>query len=1544
MAATQPTKDTFCVTSGGLLYEAKAASCSRVSVTANTFYYFKKDAAAEKVFTKEIGEESDEHVIYKGESGNKVSQVTGPVNVFDTSSKTLLACAESTNICSVTVEEGSYYIASKKRIVRCDGEACEEENKVGVYVIGEVIYKCTGTGTNLTCEDKKTSTCTSSSDVGKLILDSSGSEYYKFCKSATNNWVSLLVVESSKEDNGYRKLEAADAAALGFDSSKPVLVKVDGIAKYAVKVETKIGYYVNADQTDLTNGLIYCSADADVSKCNVVSVTAGYYALGGAGDSASTYIECNTDNRCGEKTLDTYDTCPNVDALPACQQVTNPNAVCRPGAVEGEVCLHTDTKLYESGKGRCFELRDEKFHAKLQYFNAKNKKILPQSTVTLEPLIYLCDKSNLVTCKTANDEENQCKEKGNGDGEVDYCIHLNVVYHTVGNTCVPYTDYAPGDGELLGCKKNENVLPVCDSTAAGSPCIEGVAEGSHCIDDADLIYVTKEGGCTQVTDETLIPDGESRVYYFDKEFKEIKEKDIVATTKIYARYLCENPGTERKRAGNTALKCLHFEATVNGDFVRKPDSVEMCLDVSQGKTISLTKGKEAYSTLSCVSGKFASISSTSVTIKNTGKSIVQVGSTPQALVACTNDGNNSQKCNNGSPVDFCLNGGDSKIYKTDGTKCVVVKGKAGAGAVSHYTSDNKAAATDFSDALYAYRCKFASGSGSTEAAECLLVKGYLVSSNNLVSCSGIQGDACSITTIANCDAVEDGKIGKDGSKKSVCVGGKGIKEIPTSDTTEPVYVAYKSTMANGLYGRAGNVGVLLEVGPSYAMLAQDYNADNGDYYFINTANPASVEGNTPLIKCSVESKKINDACSAESSGTSDSEPVKYYIDAGAGLKNVIKCTHGGNCVTVSVVDAMAQAATIPIYYINGTDGGIIKCIKGDSKCVAVTKGSAAGYYIDGADKKSVIYCDGENECISEKFVGVVANDQSDRTNEKYIQCNGSADCSIQASITAGSVLKFDTNTLKYKVENGEFENVENKGYIKIPAADARNMYGVQAEAIVKVTTNSVKRDDDVLPACDRTGYLYDNVCSGSGMNGANSGTHCLGSDNVIYRNTVIGSTKTCAPKRVKVANAVVYFGFKEGKDVTLDKVEAKEVTATYRCHSNANGEISKCTLVGNQLPASTQSTFDGGNPCFDSPGANDLISVTSEGALLKTTNSGDNCEVLTGEVGLHYFDNDYKEITDPAEYLDSIKFIYYCATLGANAALENCIPINGNIGDIIPGSDAIPKMRVSIYDEEAVTIGATTTAKYLKLPDVNGFPDGIDGEGDGVEIEIGKKGSITVMDTKVLEDPIPACKEGSVSRKREDGNGEPAEGVCKNAVRNVDVDICQIDGIGGTTYYETKSSSCQELKRTQSSKIQLYYDKNFKRIASPTTSSTDIKYVYDCEFASDETPTAETSVESCTYFLGYKEVKVGNSSYGLHCDGLSCKLESWSCSSTDYGKMKSGNVCMGGRTLALPTENDAETVRAFTSTEFNKYYGAYGIIFLKLTKKLVTLAAASDGK
>ncbi|OUM70387.1 hypothetical protein PIROE2DRAFT_1547 [Piromyces sp. E2] len=255
-------------------------------------------------------------------------------------------------------------------------------------------------------------------------------------------------------------------------------------------------------------------------------------------------------------------------------------------------------------------------------------------------------------------------------------------------------------------------------------------------------------------------------------------------------------------------------------------------------------------------------------------------------------------------------------------------------------------------------------------------------------------------------------------------------------------------------------------------------------------------------------------------------------------------------------------------------------------------------------------------------------------------------------------------------------------------------------------------------------------------------------------------------------------------------------------------------------------------------------------------------------------------------------------------------------------------MRVSSDDRASLTIGASTE-KYLKLSEDNGFP-GADFE--EVDIEINKKGSIVISSLE---------KETSVTINTCKGNGNPDSGVCIKTGTETAIDLCAIGG----KYYETKSSSCVEITRLQGSTVQLYYDKDWKVITSPSTATTTIKYVYECVFKSSETATKEKDAESCTQFIGYKEVKVSTSSYGLHCDGISCKLESLDCTNNDYAKLKSGgNICFGGRIVPLPSEDNEEKVRAFTSTTVNKYFSEYGVIFLKLEKNLVTLAAAGDVK
>jgi len=470
-----------------------------------------------------------------------------------------------------------------------------------------------------------------------------------------------------------------------------------------------------------------------------------------------------------------------------------------------------------------------------------------------------------------------------------------------------------------------------------------------------------------------------------------------------------------------------------------------------------------------------------------------------------------------------------------------------------------------------------------------------------------------------------------------------------------------------------------------------------------------------------------------------------------------------------------------------------------------------------------------------------------------------------------------------------------------------------------------------LPICKKIGPLANDVCSGPNNDDTNNNKCCLSTEGVIYKNTVTGSgsTKTCTAL-TGAAEGIQYFAFDDNHRniVTLDNINTKTVYSTFKCIVDNKKAVSKCTLVGNQLPT-CEHDVDYNGVCFTS-GEDDTVCMHSNGSLL--IYSGGSCVALIGKAkGIYYFDNDYKKI-DPVINLNAIKFIYYCYGGGVSmdAALSDCIPIHSNIGALITGGKGtVPMMRISAFDWESVNIGEAS-AKYLTLPKYNSFP-GADLENE-LRIEVSTYSKIVQVPTKTISN-LPSC-----SLVNENDN-------CKNNSGGEVVSYCY----DSTFIYENKSDTkCKKVEDTQGSTKYFFFDEGYNKVATPTASPTALKYAYQLKFATaSQEQTAEVeSFKQITYY------QIMDSEKAVYCNGLEnepCVIHTiGKCGNNDIGKLGKVNnvvsVCFGSnKGVALPTDESSKII-AFKPTDYNKYYGESGLTFLKLTKETVTLAVTNESK
>ncbi|OUM68928.1 hypothetical protein PIROE2DRAFT_68642 [Piromyces sp. E2] len=878
--------NTYCIDGTPLLYEGTADACTKPTMSQHDYFIF-KDTGTANVFTKveETGldEESNYLVYQAGNQGTAgtVAQVTNRNLLFDTK---LLVCGA--NNCAATTEAGLYFTENgldsdsasndptKLRAVSCDGTKCEVAQVAGVFYINGRIYKCT---VDFACS-LKLSTSSNAGDIQfsspNIILKTGAGTDTIFTNDLTGTKYRIL-----DEDVGGNLINTTPGNALSAD----IFVKIT--KEYMVKVTPKTGYFLNgaSDVSGLTKALIYCSGDEDITKCDVVAIAkAGYYAIGGGVTSSeSTYIKCG-DTACSEAKEEIYSSCQRTEGLPECDQVTNPEAVCREGAAEGEVCLY-DGEFWESGKGICFPYRDRANADRFQYFNAAFKHVLPQSKNTADPLIYVCDA--IPACGTpsggctdsSNVAATYCKESG------------GAIKRTVNSECVDYKNGLE-EGEMLGCALLDHKLPTCLVSGANAQCME---EG-YCIHATDnKLYGMKaaeNGGTPTCTAVDVTED--NTIWYFDKQFRRIAEDDITEQTVIYTSYTCATA------SGDTWEKINQKEV---GEMIRiAPNTLEMCM--GEGETLPLmTTGGQAYHSFIPASTKFAGLGdgSTDYMIKLNKDHIVQVTGAVATLAEGSDIDDtttNGIKCSNTADVYTSYTGGLITKKKSDGICEKLSRTDEVKAAVSYFDKDGKIPSSLENDVVaYAYMCDY---DAEKVAGNCEVLKGYYTNGSKVMACNGVDGDTCIVADKGSCGTDGDGTLGTGGGKDGLCVGAETLA-LPTT----PGYFAYKSPVANLVFGTAKDAYVVVRAGADFAGVATKIGTGSDPIYFVNELAP-KIEGNTlsePLIKCTLTTGTLSDCGGVPAGGTTAADPVKYYPDL-INTKGLIKCTFSGSCERVTIVD------------------------------------------------------------------------------------------------------------------------------------------------------------------------------------------------------------------------------------------------------------------------------------------------------------------------------------------------------------------------------------------------------------------------------------------------------------------------------------------------------------------------------------------------------------------------------------------------------------------------------------------------------------------
>jgi len=348
--------------------------------------------------------------------------------------------------------------------------------------------------------------------------------------------------------------------------------------------------------------------------------------------------------------------------------VTNPDVVCRAEAKEGEVCINLEDKIfYESGKDSCYEYKDldPKYKSSIHYFNTKFKRVLPKSSLTLEPIIYECinDKDKLPTCATPF--EGKCKDASDVTSVVNFCKESTNFYKTMGNSCVKTSI---SEGQLLNCQLNNHRLPICEQVAnTEASCMENTDKEIYCVDSAGAdakIYQSTSTSCSLFNNLTNTPLGTRKTYfYFDKEFKRIEM--ITDTTKIYASYYCTNY--------SGSFVCNTIEIQEFGEIIKTPNSVEMC--ISNGNSITFSQTHQEYISIDKNNIKTDSKinDTTNNTVENTVDEPENCEIDDYNLPTCTQYEQENQSCMDGTEgycvVPSCDN---TMIYKSTETTCELI--------------------------------------------------------------------------------------------------------------------------------------------------------------------------------------------------------------------------------------------------------------------------------------------------------------------------------------------------------------------------------------------------------------------------------------------------------------------------------------------------------------------------------------------------------------------------------------------------------------------------------------------------------------------------------------------------------------------------------------------------------------------------------------------------------------------------------------------------------------------------------------------------------
>ncbi|KAL6628793.1 hypothetical protein U3516DRAFT_657610 [Neocallimastix sp. 'constans'] len=179
--------------------------------------------------------------------------------------------------------------------------------------------------------------------------------------------------------------------------------------------------------------------------------------------------------------------------------------------------------------------------------------------------------------------------------------------------------------------------------------------------------------------------------------------------------------------------------------------------------------------------------------------------------------------------------------------------------------------------------------------------------------------------------------------------------------------------------------------------------------------------------------------------------------------------------------------------------------------------------------------------------------------------------------------------------------------------------------------------------------------------------------------------------------------------------------------------------------------------------------------------------------------------------------------------------------------------------------------------------------------------------------------------------------LCDNSTCNVD-SYC-IDGRVIKTKI-SESSSCEAIRGTSSGISAVYFDDNFKKIASADLSTKTPYLAYQCTFNSSLYRATSCDLVKGTIIDGSNSVQCsGWKNNACNVKGLSSLAE---CSSGEgvLGKVSSSNaICFGNKGFTLPTSSDRTTYALFQTADVNNIYGvgASQLIAVALTNKSATI-------